>query len=91
MKHLPSILLVCTIAIGCIGKHQALKTDFIEAEPKQVDQEIRMATAIDNLQDAMTWMREDIQQGRIDAELGNIYIYNMNEAEDLLIEYIKNK
>ena len=94
MRHInQTVFLVCIASIVYLGmgSNRRIVTDFIESEPEQVDQEIRMANAIDNIQDAMTWMDEDIQQGRIDAELGNIYLNNMNEAEDLLIEYIKNK
>jgi len=94
MRHIYQTVFLVSIAsivyLG-MGSNGRRVTDFIESEPQQVDQEIRMANAIDNIQDAMTWMDEDIQQGRIDAELGNIYLNNMNEAEDLLIEYIKNK
>tara|TARA_R100000951_G_scaffold43413_1_gene36534 strand:- start:430 stop:714 length:285 start_codon:yes stop_codon:yes gene_type:complete len=94
MRHIYQTIFLVSIAsivyLG-MGSNTRRVIDFIESEPQQVDQEIRMANAIDNIQDAMTWMNEDIQQGRIDSELGNIYLNNMNEAEDLLIEYIKNK
>ena len=47
---------------------------------------IKWAEAIDNVQDQRTWIREDITQGRISEEEAEYYIQNLDRTEDLLIE-----
>jgi len=47
---------------------------------------IKWAEAIDNVQDQMTWIREDISNGRISEEEAQYYLDNLDRTEDLLIE-----
>ena len=45
-----------------------------------------LGEAVTNIQDMKEWMMQDIESGRIDPELGEHYMYWLEETEDHLIE-----
>ena len=51
--------------------------------------QMKWAEAIDNVQDQMTWIREDLNNGRITEEEAENYLQNLDRTEDLLIELYK--
>ena len=48
--------------------------------------QMKWAEAIDNVQDQMTWIREDLNNGRITEEEAELQLENLERTEDLLIE-----
>ena len=46
----------------------------------------KLGESITNIQDMKEWMLQDIESGRIDPELGEHYMYWLEETEDHLIE-----
>ena len=48
--------------------------------------QMKWAEAIDNVQDQMTWIREDINNGRITEEQAELQLENLERTENLLIE-----
>ena len=46
----------------------------------------KLGESITNIQDMKEWMMQDIESGRIDPELGEHYMYWLEETEDHLIE-----
>ena len=48
--------------------------------------QMEWSEAIDNVQDQMTWIREDINNGRITEEEAEYYLQNLDRTEDLLIK-----
>ena len=55
----------------------------VEAE---IQTQMKWGEAIDNVQDQMTWIREDINNGRITEKEAQYYLDNLDRTEDLLIE-----
>lgn len=55
-------------------------------QPQDLPQEAYWSEAINNVQDQMTWIREDINNGRITEEEAEYYLENLEKTEDLLIE-----
>ncbi len=53
--------------------------------------QMEWSEAIDNVQDQMTWIREDINNDRISEEEAQYYIDNLNRTEDLLIKLYNEK
>ena len=45
-----------------------------------------LGEAVTNVQDMKEWMMQDIEQGRIDPELGQYYIEYLDATEDHLVE-----
>ncbi len=61
-------------------------------QPYELPEEAYWSEAIDNVQDQMTWIREDINNGRISEEEAEYYLQNLDRTEDLLIKlYNENK
>ncbi len=54
-----------------------------------IQNQMKWSEAIDNIQDQMTWVKEDISNGRISEEEAQYYLDNLNRTEDLLIELYK--
>ena len=48
--------------------------------------QMEWSEAIDNVQDQMTWIREDVNNGRITEEKAEYYLQNLDRTEDLLIK-----
>ena len=48
--------------------------------------QMEWSEAINNVQDQMTWIREDINNGRITEEEAEYYLQNLDRTEDLLIK-----
>ena len=46
----------------------------------------KLGESITNIQDMKEWMMQDIEHGKIDPELGEHYMYWLEETEDHLIE-----
>ena len=46
--------------------------------------------SITNIQDMKEWLKQDIESGNIDVELGENYIEWLELTEDQLIEYVTN-
>tara|TARA_R100000781_G_scaffold101273_2_gene64753 strand:+ start:242 stop:469 length:228 start_codon:yes stop_codon:yes gene_type:complete len=57
----------------------------------EIQTQMEWAEAIDNVQDQMTWIREDINNGRISEEEAQYYLDNLNRTEDLLIKLYNEK
>ena len=57
----------------------------------EIQSKMEWAEAIDNVQDQMTWIREDINNGRISEEEAQYYLDNLNRTEDLLIKLYNEK
>jgi len=49
-----------------------------------------ISESINNIQDMKEWMQQDILSGNIDVELGENYVYWLNQTEDYLIDYVTN-
>jgi|TARA_R100000093_G_C1918313_1_gene64956 hypothetical protein len=45
-----------------------------------------LVTALDNLEDCREWMQQDIENGRIESKIGELYIENFNE----IIHHLRN-
>ncbi len=58
-------------------------------QPYELPEEAYWNEAIDNVQDQMTWIREDLNNGRITEKEAEYYIENLNRTEDLLIKLYK--
>ncbi len=52
----------------------------------EIQTQMKWGEAIDNVQDQMTWIREDINNGRITEKEAQYYLDNLDRTEDLLIE-----
>ena len=48
--------------------------------------EMEWSEAIDNVQDQMTWIREDLNNGRITEEEAQLSLENLERTEDLLLK-----
>ena len=59
-------------------------------QPYELPEEAYWSEAIDNVQDQMTWIREDLNNGRISEEEAEYYLENLDRTEDLLI-YLYNE
>jgi hypothetical protein len=49
-------------------------------------EKIKIAQSINHIQDMKEWMKEDVNKDNIITDLGEFYIENLNEVEDILIE-----
>ena len=56
------------------------------AAENELQSKMEWAEAIDNVQDQMTWIREDLNNGRISEEEAEYYLQNLDRTEDLLIK-----
>ncbi len=54
-------------------------------QPNELPEQAYWNEAIDNVQDQMTWIKEDISNGRISEEEAQYYLDNLDRTEDLLI------
>ena len=54
-------------------------------------EKIKLAQSIDHIQDMKEWMQEDINKDNIITDLGEFYMENLNEVEDMLIEIYNTK
>ena len=45
-----------------------------------------ISEALNNIQDMKEWMHSDVDKDNIITDLGEFYIENLNEVEDMLIE-----
>ncbi len=64
----------------------------ILAAESELQSKMEWSEAIDNVQDQMTWIREDLNNGRITEEEADLYLKNLDRTEDLLIKlYNENK
>ncbi len=55
------------------------------AAEAEIQTQMKWGEAIDNVQDQMTWIKEDISNGRITEEEAQYYLDNLDRTEDLLI------
>ncbi len=56
------------------------------AAEAEIQTQMKWGEAIDNVQDQMTWIKEDISNGRISEKEAEYYLQNLERTEDLLIE-----
>ena len=61
------------------------------AAESELQSKMEWAEAIDNVQDQMTWIREDLNNGRISEEQAEFYLKNLDRTEDLLIKLYNEK
>ncbi len=52
---------------------------------------VELSEAINNVQDMKEWMQSDIDSDNIITDLGEFYIENLNEVEDILIKLSNTK
>ncbi len=45
-----------------------------------------ISEALNNIQDMKEWMKSDVDKDNVITDLGEFYIENLNEVEDMLIE-----
>ena len=64
-------------------------TQLLMTSNGDIQNQMKWGEAINNVQDQMTWVREDINNGRISEEEAQYYLDNLNRTEDLLIELYK--
>lgn len=50
-----------------------------------------ISEALNNIQDMKEWMKSDVDKDNIITDLGEFYIENLNEVEDVLIELSNTK
>ena len=56
------------------------------ASQSDMQTEMEWSEAIDNVQDQMTWIREDLNNGRITEEEAELSLENLERTEDLLLK-----
>ena len=56
------------------------------AAESEFQSKMEWSEAIDNVQDQMTWIREDLNNNRITEEQAENYLQNLDRTEDLLIK-----
>ncbi len=56
------------------------------AAEAEIQTQMKWGEAIDNVQDQMTWVIEDVNNGRISEKEAEYYLQNLERTEDLLIE-----
>lgn len=61
------------------------------AAESEIQSKMEWSEAIDNVQDQMTWIREDLNNGRISEEQAEFYLKNLDRTEDLLIKLYNEK
>ena len=61
------------------------------AAESELQSKMEWSEAIDNVQDQMTWIREDLNNGRISEEQAEFYLKNLDRTEDLLIKLYNEK
>jgi len=54
-------------------------------------EKIKLAQSINHIQDMKEWMLEDVNNDNIITDLGEFYMENLNEVEDILIEIYNTK
>ena len=54
-------------------------------QPYELPEQAYWNEAINNVQDQMTWIREDLNNGRITEKEAEYYLQNLDRTEDLLI------
>ena len=54
-------------------------------------EKIKLAESINHIQDMKEWMVEDVNNDNIITDLGEFYMENLNEVEDILIEIYNTK
>ena len=54
-------------------------------QPYELPEKAYWNEAINNVQDQMTWIREDLNNGRITEKEAEYYLQNLDRTEDLLI------
>ena len=52
---------------------------------------VELSEAINSVQDMKEWMQSDIDSDNIITDLGEFYIENLNEVEDILIKLSNTK
>ena len=57
----------------------------------ELQSKMEWSEAIDNVQDQMTWIREDLNNNRITEEQAENYLLNLERTEDLLIKLYNEK
>ncbi len=61
------------------------------AAESELQSKMEWSEAIDNVQDQMTWIREDLNNNRITEEQAENYLLNLDRTEDLLIKLYNEK
>ena len=55
-------------------------------QPYELPEKAYWNEAINNIQDQMTWIKEDINNGRITEEEAEYYLENLERTEKILVE-----
>ena len=55
-------------------------------QPYELPEKVYWNEAINNIQDQQTWIKEDINNGRITEEEAEYYLENLERTEKILVE-----
>jgi len=72
------IIITIGILTGISCQPDGTRVDYTE--------KIKLAQSINHIQDMKEWMQEDVNNDNIITDLGEFYMENLNEVEDILIE-----
>ena len=77
--------LIITIGLlsGLSSQPDGTRVDYTE--------KIKLAQSIDHIQDMKEWLQEDINNDNVITDLGEFYMENLSEVEDVLIEIYNTK
>ncbi len=77
--------LIITIGLlsGLSSQPDGTRVDYTE--------KLKLAESINHVQDMKEWMQSDVENDNIITDLGEFYIENLNEVEDILIELYNKK
>ena len=74
--------------IMTIGVASSLLTSPVKKDGTIVNS-VELIEAINSVQDMKEWMQSDVDSDNIITDLGEFYIENLNEVEDMLIKLSK--
>ena len=72
------IIMTIGILAGVSCQTDGTRVDYTE--------KLKLAESINHIQDMKEWMKSDVDNDNIITDLGEFYIENLNEVEDILIE-----
>ena len=80
---------IILFAIGCFASFSiGVKcTQIVEPEEISIENKQQYSEAINNIQDMKEWMKQDIENMKIDFFLGEYYVEYLDSTEDALIDF----
>ena len=77
------LMITIGLLTGVSYQNDGTRVDYTE--------KIKLAQSINHIQDMKEWMQEDINNDNVITDLGEFYMENLNEVEDILIEIYNTK